>query len=231
MFAMLLRMWTMNKIKIKLNPSNSLSSSSLYTATALTNSIVSSKLDYCNSLTNQQPRHLYNSLSFRYILFLHDLLIHLFFQFHNFMSDYHLAKGRSLSSVHDSGIHSPWYPKLIFSTNIPFQAQNTPLQNCVPSLGSFPSPLTVYPDCDSCYSHFMPYRMTPSVRQRAIEVIHYYYYFVVGATPQYLTLQLQLPRCSKYKPKLPGHLYRIISDCMVHVVRSSLYYFSSWTRA
>ena len=68
----------------------------------------------------------------------------------------------------------PWYPKLIFSTNIPFQTQNTPLQNCVPSLGSFPSPWTVYPDFDSCYSHFMPYRMTPSVRHRAIEV-HYYY--------------------------------------------------------
>ena len=69
----------------------------------------------------------------------------------------------------------PWYPKLIFSTNIPFQTQNTPLQNCIPSLGSFPSPWTVYPDFDSCYSHFMPYRMTPSVKHRAIEV-HYYYY-------------------------------------------------------
>ena len=71
----------------------------------------------------------------------------------------------------------PWYPKLIFSTNIPFQTQNTPLQNCVPSLGSFPSPWTVYPDFDSCYFHFMPYRMTPSVRHRAIEVHYYYYYY------------------------------------------------------
>ena len=34
---------------------------------------------------------------FRHILFLHDLLIHLFFPFH--MSDHHLAKGLSLSSV------------------------------------------------------------------------------------------------------------------------------------
>ena len=58
-------------------------------------------------------------------------------------------------------------PRLVFSTNIPFQAQNTPLQNCVPSLGSFPSPWTVYPDFESCYSHFMPYRMTHSVRHRA----------------------------------------------------------------
>ena len=29
-----------------------------------------------------------------------------------------------------------WYSKLVFSANIPFQAQNTPLQNCFPSLGS-----------------------------------------------------------------------------------------------
>ena len=71
-----------------------------------------------------------------------------------------------------------WKPKLVFSTNIPFQAQNTSLQNCVPSLGSFPSPLTVYPDFDSCHSHFMPDRMTPSVRHRAIEV-HCYYYIII----------------------------------------------------
>ena len=81
------------------------------------------------------------------------------------------------------GIHSPRYPKLIFSTNIPFQTQNTPLQNCVPSLGSFPSPWTVYPDFDSCYSHFMPYRMTPSVRHRAIEVHYKYYYYLIHDHP------------------------------------------------
>ena len=69
------------------------------------------------------------------------------------------------------------YLKFIFFTNILFQAQNTPLQNCIPSLGSFPSPWTLYPDFDSCYSHFMPYRMTPSVRHRAIKVHYYYYYF------------------------------------------------------
>ena len=77
-----------------------------------------------------------------------------------------------------------WYPKLVFSTNIPFQAQNTPFQNCIPSLGSFPSPVTVYPDFDSCYSHFMPCRMTPSVRHRAIEVHYYFFslqYFIPGS--------------------------------------------------
>ena len=196
----------------------------LSTATALANSLVSSKLDYCNSLysgisqTNlNKLQRIQNSLArvitntskyqhitptlkklhwlpikqrihyksvfshtkhlqinnlhiftivfhFRHILFLHDLLIHLFFPFH--MSDHHLAKGLSLSSVHDSGIHSLLISKLVFSTNIPFQTQDTPFQNCVPSLGSLPSPLTLYPDFDSCYSHFMPYRMTPSVRHR-----------------------------------------------------------------
>ena len=97
---------------------------------------------------------------FCHILFLQDLLIHLFFPF--LMSNHHLAKGLSLSFSLE--FTPSRYPKFVFSTNIPFQAQNTPLHNCVPSLGSFPSPLTVYPDFDSCYSHFMPYRMTPSVR-------------------------------------------------------------------
>ena len=40
---------------------------------------------------------------FRHTLFLQDLLIHLFFSFH--MSDHHLAKGLSLSLVHDFGMH------------------------------------------------------------------------------------------------------------------------------
>ena len=104
-------------------------------------------------------------------------MIFLFFPFH--MSDHHLAKGLSLSSVHE--FTPSWYSKLVFSTNIPFQTRNTPLQNCVLSLGSIPSPLTVYPDFDCCYSHFMPYRMTPSVRHRAIEV-HYYYYYIWAIT-------------------------------------------------
>ena len=103
---------------------------------------------------------------FRHILFLHDLLIHLFFPFH--MSDHHLAFSVIGPRLWYS-LPPAWYPKLIFSGNIPFQAQNTPLQNCVSSLGSFPSPWTVYPDFDSCYSHFMPYRVTPSVRHSAIE--------------------------------------------------------------
>ena len=42
-----------------------------------------------------------------------------------------------------------------------------------------PSPSIVNPDFDSCYSHFMPYRMAPSVRHRAIEVYYSDYYYQV----------------------------------------------------
>ena len=113
---------------------------------------------------------------FRHILFLHDLLIHLFFPFH--MSDHHLAKGLSLSSVHDSGIHSLLIPEtpLLYQYSVPGSKHTSSKLLSLP-IGSFPSPLTVYPDFDSCYSHFMPYRMTPSVRHRAIEVHYYYYYY------------------------------------------------------
>ena len=54
-----------------------------------------------------------------HILFLHDLLIHLFFPFH--MSDHHLAKGLSLSSVHNSGIHSLLIPetRLLYQYSVP----------------------------------------------------------------------------------------------------------------
>ena len=151
----------------------------LSTVTALAISLVSSKLDYCNSLysgisqTNlNKLQRIQNSLArvitnlqnintshqhsknyigflsnkelitksvfshtkhlqinnlhistivfhFRHILFLHDLLIHLFSPFH--MSDHHLAKGLSLSSVHDSGIHSLLIPetRLLYQYSVP----------------------------------------------------------------------------------------------------------------
>ena len=56
---------------------------------------------------------------FRHILFLQDLLIHLSFPFH--MSDHHLAKGLSLSLVHDSGIHSLLTPetRLLYQYSAP----------------------------------------------------------------------------------------------------------------
>ena len=90
------------------------------------------------------------------------------------MSDHHLTKRLSLSSVHDSGIHFLLIPET-YSSSLPILCSNTPLQNCVPTLGSFPSPWTVYPYFDFCFSHVMPYQMTPSVRHRAI-VVHYYYF-------------------------------------------------------
>ena len=49
---------------------------------------------------------------FRHILSLQDLLIHSFFPFH--MSDHHLAKGLSLSLVHDFGIHYLPIPEIPF---------------------------------------------------------------------------------------------------------------------
>ena len=141
------------------------------------------------TLTNQQPTYLYNSLSFPSLCFLHDLLIHSFYPFH--MSDHHLAKGLSLSSVHDFWNSLP--PDTRNSNSLPTfrsRLKNTPLQNCIPSLGSFPSPWTVYPDFDSCYSHFMPYRMTPSVRHRAIEVHYYYYYYYHLSVPSAVSATL-----------------------------------------
>ena len=56
---------------------------------------------------------------FRHILFLQDLLIHSFFPFH--MSDHHSAKGLSLSSVHDFGIHYLLIPeiRLLYQYSVP----------------------------------------------------------------------------------------------------------------
>ena len=195
----------------------------LSTATALANSLVSSKLDYCNllyagisqtnlnklqhiqnslarvitntskyqhitatlkklhwlpikqridykiclltykTLTNQQPTYLCNSLSF---------------PSHSVSTQSSDSLVLSIPYVRSSLVIGPrlWnsLPPDTRSTNIPFQAQNT-LSKLCSSLGSFPSPFMVYPDFDSCYSHFMPYRITPSVRHRAIKV-HYHYY-------------------------------------------------------
>ena len=132
------------------------------------------------------------------------------------MSDHHLAKGLSLSSVHDFGIHYLPIPKFEFFTNFPFQAQNTPLQNCIPSLGSFPSPWTVYSDFDSCYSHFMPYRMTPSVRHRAIEVHYYYYYYY------YLISHLALRQSQSKIPSLHSLLFPVVYPKVPYLAHSFL---------
>ena len=174
----------------------------LSTATALANSLVSSKLDYCNSLysgisqTNlNKLQRIQNSLArvitntskyqhitptlkklhwlpikqridyktclltfktllqinnlhiftivfhSRHILFLHDLLIRLFFPFH--MSDHHLAKGLSLSSVHASGIHSPLIPE----THLLYQYSVPDSKHTSSKLRSLPRLLPISLDC------------------------------------------------------------------------------------
>ena len=128
------------------------------------------------TLKNQQPTYHYNSLSFPSHSFSTRSSDSLVLSIPYVRS----SLGKRAFSVIGSRLWNSLPPDTRnseFFTNLLFQAQNTPLQNCIPSLGSFPSPWTVYPDFDSCYSHFMPYRMTPSVRHRAIKVHYYYYYY------------------------------------------------------
>ena len=176
----------------------------LSTATALANSLVSSKLDYCNSLYSgisqanlNKLQRIQNSLArvitytskyqhitptltkllwlpikqridyklcfltykhlqinnlhvftivfhFRHILFLQNLLIHLFFPFH--MSDHHSAKGLSLSLVHDFGIHYLLIPEipLLYQYSVPGSKHTSSKLLSLPRL--FPISWTVYPD-------------------------------------------------------------------------------------
>ena len=80
---------------------------------------------------------------FHHILFLHDLLIHLFFPFH--ISDHHLAKGLSLSSVHESGIHSLLIPetRLLYQYYVPGSKHTSSKLRSLPRL--FPISLNCLP--------------------------------------------------------------------------------------
>ena len=82
-------------------------------ATLFTNSVFShTKHSQINNL------HIFTIVfHFRHTLFLHDLLIHSFFPFH--MSDHHLAKGLSLSLVHDFGIHYLLIPEIRILYQLP----------------------------------------------------------------------------------------------------------------
>ena len=176
----------------------------LSTATALANSLVSSKLDYCNSLysgisqtnlnklqriqnslarvitntskyqhitptlkklhwlpikqridykiclltyktlTNQQPTYLYNSLSFPS----HSVSTRSSDSLVLSIPYVRSSLGKRAFLCHRSTtleFTPSWYSKLVFSTNIPFQTQNTPLQNCVPSPRLFPISLDCLP--------------------------------------------------------------------------------------
>ena len=94
------------------------------------------------TLTNQQPTYIFTIVfHFRHILFLRDLLIHLFFPFH--MSDHHLAKGLSVSSVHDSGIHS----LLILETRLLYQYSVPDSKHTSSKLRSLPRLLPISLDC------------------------------------------------------------------------------------
>ena len=95
-----------------------------------------------NPILNQQPTYLYISLSFpshSVSTRSSDSQVHV----HSICPIITWQKGFLRSSVHASGIHTPWYPKLIFTTNIPFQTQNTPLQN----VRSLPRLIPISLDC------------------------------------------------------------------------------------
>ena len=80
---------------------------------------------------------------FRHILFLHDLLIHSFFPFH--MSDHHLAKGLSLSLVHDFGIHYLLIPeiRILYQLSVPGSKHTSSKLHSLPRL--FPISLDCLP--------------------------------------------------------------------------------------
>ena len=92
---------------------------------------------------------------FRHILFLHDLLIHLFFPFH--MSDHHLAKGLSLSSVHDSGTHFLLIPETrpLYQYSVPGSKHPFSKLRSLPRL--FPISLgAVHKVCHAVFDDFSP---------------------------------------------------------------------------
>ena len=86
------------------------------------------------TLTNQQPTYLYNSLSFPS----HSVSTRSSDSLVLSIPYVRSSLGKRAFSVIGprlwNSLYTSWYPKFEFSTNFPFQAQNTPLQNCIPSL-------------------------------------------------------------------------------------------------
>ena len=130
------------------------------------------------TLTNQQPTYLYNSLSFpshSVSTRSPDSLVLPFLYVRS-------SLGKVALSVIGPQLWNSLPPDTRNSSSLPIFRSRLKMHlfkiACL-SLGSFPSPLRLSTRIvDSWYPHFMPYRMTPSVRHRAIKVHYYYYYFV-----------------------------------------------------
>ena len=130
------------------------------------------------TLTNKQPTYLYNSLSFPS----HSVSTRSSDSLVLSIPYVRSSLGKRAFSVIGPRLWNSLPPDTRNSSSLPIfrsRLKTHLFKIAFPSLGSFPSPLTVYPDFDSCYSHFMPYRMTPSVRHRAIKVHYYYYYYYI----------------------------------------------------
>ena len=115
--------------------------------------------------TNQQPIHIFTIVFISVTFCFYKIF---WFTCSFLLSDHQLAIKDFLYHWSTTLEFTPSrYPKLVFITNIPFQAQNA--YNSFPRL--FPISLDC-PDNDSCYSYFMPYPMTPCVRQGYRSSLH-----------------------------------------------------------
>ena len=130
------------------------------------NRITNSGLLTYKTLKNQQPTYLYNSLSFPS----HSVSTRSSDSLVLSIPYVRSSLGKRAFSVIGPRLWNSLPPDTRNSNSLPTfcsRLKTHLFKIAFPPLGSFPSPWTVYPDFDSCYSHFMPYRMTPSVRHRA----------------------------------------------------------------
>ena len=107
------------------------------------------------SHTNQKSTYLYNSLSFPS----RSVSTRFSDSFVLSIPYVRSSLGKRAFSVIGPRLRNSLPPDTRNSSSLPIFSSRlklTLLQNYVPSLGSFPSPLTVYPDFDSCNSPVMP---------------------------------------------------------------------------
>ena len=95
------------------------------------------------------------------------------------MSDHHLSKGLSLSSVTTLEFTPSLIPetRLLYQYSVPGSKHTSSKLHSLPRL--FPISLDCLPGFWFLLFSFYAHRMTPSVRHRVIEV-HYYYYYYIG---------------------------------------------------